>query len=586
VDINGDKNEDICDDKFFGLVEDKPKQNSMVEKNAFDHEVDPLLGVFPDYWVTMKSQCEDLTDEEYEMFKYKEYSWGHFGRSSKKPGKMIIRHFDNLGVYFFSERFSFEDNDAFSPESKRESAVRGRVADLLFGFPSFKVPETSDSFFWWLKGDYFGGEHIVNGEWSVAALKNIAREGEGLDAGPVMLVHKNEKDVIIISPASMSSFNMYQDDWIYAKDNAYSMLMEAAARLKFKSPEVDETCFVEQLDLEFGSSRGSRDHIGGAYEEFVKKRDSGEYVPFESMTILVTSNQGPRAAIAKWGEMIQVFGQLGIVDCPCPTFCNKYNNKDIFPQQKKAMYSTSVGSYYDGLVKRSELDGEKQQEMTEELIELGREVVSGSVPVLVNYFNLGDWWSDQDEYGLKKFLNNRDNIWGPPKLEPPNIESLQGCDRWGTAALYYELNKAFNNDFNMDCEYGFPTAKLEIVPLIQDKDACARIESSARPDKIHQERYAKNKQCWNVKSKGDFEDPRIPCPYREECNYGGITLASDKYYWSALPSIKFYNSRTYEFDNDRYAGCSQMTIRYSKEVLNQHCRPNLQIGAGEEWIYA
>ena len=71
VDVNGEKNEDICDDKFFGLVEDKPKQNSMVEKNAFDHEVDPLLGVFPDYWVTMKSQCEDLTDEEYEMFKYK-----------------------------------------------------------------------------------------------------------------------------------------------------------------------------------------------------------------------------------------------------------------------------------------------------------------------------------------------------------------------------------------------------------------------------------------------------------------------------------------------------------------------------------
>jgi len=97
VDENGDDNEDICEDKFFGLVEDKPKQNSMVEKNAFDHEVDPLLGVFPDYWVTMKSQCEDLTDEEYEMFKYKEYSWGHFGRSSKKTWKNDHPSFRQLG---------------------------------------------------------------------------------------------------------------------------------------------------------------------------------------------------------------------------------------------------------------------------------------------------------------------------------------------------------------------------------------------------------------------------------------------------------------------------------------------------------
>ena len=32
------------------------------------------------------------------------------------------------------------------------------------------------------------------------------------------------------------------------------------------------------------------------------------------------------------------------------------------------MFSTSVGSYYDGLVKRAELNGQKQQEMTEELI--------------------------------------------------------------------------------------------------------------------------------------------------------------------------------------------------------------------------
>ncbi|CBY23987.1 unnamed protein product [Oikopleura dioica] len=497
-----------------------------------------------------------------------------------------------MGIYFFSERFSFKDDSiAFAPETKKDSDVRGRVADLLFGFPSFKVPETSESFFWWLKGDYFGGEHIVNGEWKVAALKNIAREGEGLDAGPVMLVHKNEKDVIIISPASMSSFNMYQDDWIYAKDNAYSMLMEGAARLKFKSPDVDETCFVEQLDLEFGSSRGARDHIGGAYEEFVKKRtsgeNSGEFVPFESMTILVTSNQGPRAAIAKWGEMVQVFGQLGMVDCPCNTFCNKYNNKNIFPQQKKVMFSTSVGSYYDGLVKRAELNGQKQQEMTEELIELGRELVSGASPILVNYFNLGDWWSDNDEYGMKKFLNNRDNIWGPPKQEPPNLETLEGCDRWGTAALYYELHNYFNKDFNMDCEYGFPTSKLETVPLLQDKDICARVVSSVLPEKVHQDNYARNKICWNVEAKGEFTDQRIPCPYREECFYGGITLVNDKNYWSALPAIKFHNTRNSNpEENDRFAGCSQMTIRYSKEVLNQHCRPNLQIGAGEEWINA
>ena len=114
VDGNFEHNEEICDEKFSGLIDDRPKQNSMVEKNAFDQEVDPLLGVFPDYWVTMRSQCSDLSDEEYQMFNYKEYSWGHYGPRSTKPGKMIIRHFDNLGIYFFSERFSFKtDNDAF-----------------------------------------------------------------------------------------------------------------------------------------------------------------------------------------------------------------------------------------------------------------------------------------------------------------------------------------------------------------------------------------------------------------------------------------------------------------------------------------
>ncbi|CAG5108707.1 Oidioi.mRNA.OKI2018_I69.chr1.g3918.t1.cds [Oikopleura dioica] len=547
----------------------------------FDTEVD-ILGGFG-YYLPIKDQCDELKEEEYEMFNFKEYSWKHYGaRSNDKLGKMIIRHFDQLGVYFFSDRFSFDDFRQFSPETKKNTDVRGRVGDLLFGFPSFKVPESSDSFFWWLKGDHFGGEHTVNGEWKVSALKDIARDGEGLDGGPVMLVHKNEKDVIIISPASLASFYSYLDYWIYTKDNAYSMLLEAAARLKLKTPVEDETCFVEQLDLEFGTSRGARSHIGGAYEEFVKKREDGTgFVPFESTTILVTSNQGPRAAIAKWGDMIKVFGAMGLSDdCPCSTFKEDIEKND-FPQHAKAMFTTAVGSYYDGLVTK---DGKTQVDLSGELMELGKELVGGDAPVLVNYFHLADWWADTDEFGLKKYMNNRNNIWGPPSLEPPQTEP-PSCDRWGTAKIYYELSRNYNLNFGMDCEYGFPTAKLESVPQLQDQYLCERVDANVRQEKIHSEPYSRNKVCWNAEIKGGDTDSHIPCPYRDECWYGGITIVNDRQYWKALPEIKNYNTRSDIFFNDRWSGCSQMTIRYTKEVLNQHCRANLEIGGGEEWLF-
>ncbi|CAG5097764.1 Oidioi.mRNA.OKI2018_I69.XSR.g15221.t2.cds [Oikopleura dioica] len=578
---NFDDNDEICEKNFDGLYEDRPEMNPTVEKNMFDTEVD-ILGGFG-YYVPIKDQCEELEDEEYKMFSFKEYSWKHYGaRSNDKLGQMIIRHFDQLGVYFFSDRFSFDDFRQFSSETKKNSDVRGRVGDLLFGFPSFKVPETSDSFFWWLKGDYFGAEHTVNGEWKVSALKDIARDGEGLDGGPFMLVHKNKKDVIIISPASMASFYTYLDDWIYTKDNAYSMLMEAAARLKFKDPKEDETCFVEQLDLEFGSSRGARSHIGGAYEEFIKKREDGTgFVPFESMTILVTSNEGPRAAISKWGEMIKVFGAMGLSeDCPCSTFKSDIVKSD-FPQQAKAMFTTAAGSYYDGLVTK---DGKSQIDLSGELMELGKELVGGDAPVLVNYFHLADWWADTDEFGLKKYMNNRNNIWGPPSLEPPQTEP-PSCDRWGTAAIYFELSRNYNLNFGMDCEYGFPTAKLESVPQLQDQYLCERVDANVRPEKIHSEPYSRNKVCWNAEIKGEDADAHIPCPYREECWYGGITIVNDRQYWKALPEIKNYNTRSDIFFNDRWSGCSQMTMRYTKEILNQHCRANLEVGGGEEWLF-
>ena len=36
---------------------------------------------------------------------------------------------------------------------------------------------------------------------------------------------------------------------------------------------------------------------------------------------MFTSSKGARDAIAKWGEFVQIFGNIGNVDCPCKTLC-------------------------------------------------------------------------------------------------------------------------------------------------------------------------------------------------------------------------------------------------------------------------
>ena len=78
IDENWAENEAICEVNFDGLEQDEPEQNDPVQKNAFDHEIDPLQGLIPDYWQPMREQCDKLSDEEYEMFNYKEYRKGFF----------------------------------------------------------------------------------------------------------------------------------------------------------------------------------------------------------------------------------------------------------------------------------------------------------------------------------------------------------------------------------------------------------------------------------------------------------------------------------------------------------------------------
>ena len=72
---------------------------------------------------------------------------------------------------------------------------------LLLGFPSINIPEESDYIFWSLSGRHFGSEKLTHGKF-----EDIKESGFGIDAGPIMICHKNGKDVVILSSFSTRSF--------------------------------------------------------------------------------------------------------------------------------------------------------------------------------------------------------------------------------------------------------------------------------------------------------------------------------------------------------------------------------------------
>jgi hypothetical protein len=67
-----------------------------------------------------------------------------------------------LKRYFLSFAISYPNKGA-----------KERVDQMLIGFPSIKIPGVSDSFFWWLKGNNFGFDSAVNGDFNFETLSNL-----------------------------------------------------------------------------------------------------------------------------------------------------------------------------------------------------------------------------------------------------------------------------------------------------------------------------------------------------------------------------------------------------------------------------
>ena len=79
---------------------------------------------------------------------------------------------------------------------------------LLIGFPSIDIPDDSNLYFWYLNGNNFGTENASNGRFKKESFSKIL-ENYSIDGGPMILVHGNMKDVVIISPISTRTFQKY-----------------------------------------------------------------------------------------------------------------------------------------------------------------------------------------------------------------------------------------------------------------------------------------------------------------------------------------------------------------------------------------
>ena len=79
---------------------------------------------------------------------------------------------------------------------------------LLIGFPSIDVPNDSNLYFWYFNGNNFGTENATNGRFKKENFRRIV-ENYSIDGGPIIIVHENMKDVVIISPISTRTFQKY-----------------------------------------------------------------------------------------------------------------------------------------------------------------------------------------------------------------------------------------------------------------------------------------------------------------------------------------------------------------------------------------
>ena len=123
---------------------------------------------------------------------------------------------------------------------------------LLFGFPSINIPEESDYVFWSLSGRHFGSEGLTHGKF-----EDIKESGFSIDAGPIMICHKNGKDVVILSSFSTRSFQKLRnklsgmEEWY----DYHSSTMEQSTRVT-----------KDSIQFGFGESFRSLDQMKEAQE--------------------------------------------------------------------------------------------------------------------------------------------------------------------------------------------------------------------------------------------------------------------------------------------------------------------------------
>ena len=247
---------------------------------------------------------EGFNEKEKLNFEYKTFGWKH----QQNDWRVTLREFDQLGAVVAS----FE----MTPKSKFANYVYNAetaFTNLLLGFPSINVPAESDSIFWLLNGRYFGSENLMHGEFKIESFRAVP--AFSTDGGPLMISHKNGKDVIIVSPVTLRSFQKFasSDKWV----DEYSSPLEQSMRIKNK---ID----YNQTTIEYGFGEAFRDT--SAYKE---ANDFDELKVIRSETLFVTSDKGPNAAIEKYGQIMKMFQRLSDTDCPCKTICNMDRQKYI-----------------------------------------------------------------------------------------------------------------------------------------------------------------------------------------------------------------------------------------------------------------
>ena len=169
------------------------------------------------------------------------------------------------------------------------------------------------------------------------------------------------------------------------------------------------SCSDTELDLEFGISKSARLFKDGtAYERYVIADDDISRVPLTSETIVVTSNKGARHAIEKWGSLIQIFGNIKNVECPCGAICKKLSLERPNEERLNFLgYATTPGTFYYYNTDNG-IDYNMRLERVAESMTNPTNPITLPGP-LVNHFSMGTWWYEHStqarKYGMYGWQN-------------------------------------------------------------------------------------------------------------------------------------------------------------------------------------